>query len=93
MKTKPVVKPVFILYLKISTSPADHNEHYQAVRKYLENTLVGYNVIVIPTYEGVTNSQAFYPSDYKVEKIENFVEEVAKKSAYKNIRIKFEKDE
>lgn len=93
MSTKNVVKPIFVMYYRVPSNIHDPIKAYYDVRKYLEDTLIGYNVIIIPIYDSVsTHSEVFYPSEFKEEKIENFVEEVAKKTAFKNIRIKFEKE-
>jgi hypothetical protein len=88
------IKPIFVMYLRMTNSTNENdNAYYIDVRKYLEKKLEEeYNVIVIPTYEGNSNSQTFYPNEFKEEKIENFVEEMAKKTAFKNIRIKFDKE-
>jgi len=81
------------MYYRIPNNVSDSNRAYHDLRGYLEQTLTSYIVILVPVYEGTTNAQVFYPKEFEEKNIENFIEEIAKKSSFKNIRIKFDNEE
>ena len=83
-------KPIFILFLCIKNIPDSYSiQMSKDALNYLNNKLPNYDILVIPTNDE-TKVQVFYPSGTTHEEYTNLLAELAKKTAYKNIQIKFD---
>ncbi len=81
------MKPVFVLYYNVSNKSNRHaQESLQCVSDYIEKKLTDFTTLVIATKDK-TSAQMFYPQG-KEETID-FMDEIAKKTSFKNIRLKF----
>jgi hypothetical protein len=86
--------PIFILFLNTSTiNNSRYREYVESVDTYIRDSIgKNFKVLLIPILDGLTRVQIFYPSGSpNKQEFDDLLSELAKRTAFKNIRIRFDK--